>query len=234
MRSALTFAVHGGTTHTIPMDHVNSLQAVISEFGAETFPLFLRLGAVRALELQPVTARTLLAEVEKFLPLVSGRRIPGVSFQDAQGNELGTMYGGVIDRELAATEESRLSVTARGIRVLVRAFPPPVGFRSSPALESGWYECYFESLRHSPDGSTGRRTPAMGGSGAPVPLPGLPSLPAATRWDFARVAGKVAVAATEFTETTAEAVYRDLLHAVTSACTESLRTRRPLRIARDR
>lgn len=216
------------------MSQVNRLQALIGEFGAETYPLFLRLGAIRRAELQPVTARSLLAEVEKFLPLMQGRRIPGVSFQDSQGRELGGIYGGADGTTIAATAASSLSVTHRGIRVVVQQFPPPVGFRSAPGLESGQYECYFVSLRHGPGATSGLRTPEMGGSGAPVTLPDLPPLPPATRWDFSWIAGQVDVAATEFTETPAEVAFRDVIHAITSACTESLRLRKALRIGSDR
>ncbi|MFZ5817091.1 MAG: hypothetical protein ACOY93_17660 [Bacillota bacterium] len=215
------------------MDRLHSLQSLISEFGAETYPLFLRLGAVRALELQPVTARALLGEVERFQPLLGGRRIPGLSFLDARGQEIGGIYGGPDSAEIAATDEASLAVTADGIRVVLRQLPPPVGFRSSPALETGWYECYFESIQFGPPGPTGRRTPDMGGSGAPVALPDLPPLPPLTRWHFARTANTAQIAAIVFTETPAEAVFRDLLHALTAACTESLRLRRPLRLARD-
>lgn len=234
MRQALTLAVQGGTTHAIPMGHVNRLQALISEFGADTYPLFLRLGAVQRVELQPVTARSLLAELEKALPLMKGRRMPGASFQDAHGNELGGIYGGPDGADIAATDEGRLSVTPRGIRLVLRQFPPPVGFRSNQDLESGWFECYFASLHHSPAGTTGVRTPAMGGSGAPVSLQGVPALPPATRWDFSKVAGQVSVAVTEFVEAPVEEVFRDVLHAVMSACNESLRLKKVLRIGRDR
>lgn len=234
MRQALTLAVHGGTAHAIPMTQVNRLQALVGELGAETFPLFLRLGAVRLVQLQPITARALLAEVEKFLPLVQGRRIPGVSFHDAQGRPLGGIYGGPDGTTIAATDTSSLSVTPWGIRVVVQQFPPPVGFRSAPGLESGQFECYFTALRHGPEITSGQRTPEMGGSGAPVTLPALPPLPPATRWDFSWVAGQVEVAATEFTETPAEVAFRDVIHAISSACTESLRMRKPLRIGSDR
>lgn len=233
LRQALTLSVYGGTAHAIPMAHVHRLQALISELGADLYPLSLRLGTVRLAELQPVTARALLAELEKVVPLLKGRRIPAVSFQDAHGMELGGIFGGPGGTEIAVTAESQLSVTPHGIRVVVRQFPPPVGFRSGPTLESGWFECYFERLHHGPDAATGQRTPAMGGSGAPVVLEGLPPLPPATRWDFARVAGQVSVAVTEFVETPAEVVFRDVLHAVMSACTESLRLKKALRIGRD-
>lgn len=233
MRRALNLAVQGGTGHTVPMHRLTALQALVGEFGSDAYPLFLRLGAVRLAEFQPVTARALLAEIDKFLPLIHTRRIPGVSFQDAQQREVGGIYGGEEERVIVSTDEALLSVSGKGIRVLLRQFPPPVGFRSNPDLESGWYECYFQSLRHSPDGTTGLRTPAMGGSGAPVPLDALPALPPATRWDFALVAGKAEVRSTEFTESPAEEAYRDPLHAVTAACTECLRLRRVLRIVRD-
>lgn len=234
LRPGISLAVMGGTMHTLPLYRLHRMQAFISELGAETYPLFLRLGAVRSVELHPVVARSLLAEVEKFLPLIGGRRVPGILFYDAQGHGVGGLYGGVNDAVVAEDDNSRLSITAEGIRVMVRQFPPPVGFRSGPALESGWFECYFESLRFAEKEASGRRTPAMGGSGAPVPLGHLAPLPPATRWDFARTAGITVVRAAEFTETPAEEAYKDLLHAITAACNESLRLRRPLRVERDR
>lgn len=233
MRQVLTLAVQGGTTHIVPMHLLGALQALVCEFGSEAYPLFLRLGAVRRAEFQPVTARALLAEIEKFLPLIHTRRIPGITFQDTQQREVGSIYGGSEERVILSSDQVLLSISGKGIRVLLRRFPPPVGFRSNPHLESGWFECYFQSLRHGPEGTAGLRTPAMGGSGAPVPLDGLPTLPPATRWDFARVAGTVEVTSTKFTETPAEEAYRDLLHAITAACNESLRLRRVLRIGRD-
>ncbi|MFZ5825948.1 MAG: hypothetical protein ACOY94_16760 [Bacillota bacterium] len=233
MRQRLSLAVQGGTAHIVPIHRLHPLQVLVSELGAEAYPLFLRLGAVRNAEFQPVTARALLAEMEKFLPQIHSRRIPGVSFHDAQEREVGSIYGGEEERVLLSSDEALLSISARGIRVLLRQFPPPVGFRSHPGLENGWFECHFQSIRYDPDGATGLRTPAMGGSGAPVPLGRLPDLPPATRWDFARVAGAVEVPRMEFTETPAEEAYRDLLHAITAACNDSLRLRRVLRIGRD-
>ena len=67
MRQRLSLAVQGGTAHMVPIHRLQALQSLVGELGAEAFPLFLRLGAVRLAEFQPVTARTLLAEMEKFL-----------------------------------------------------------------------------------------------------------------------------------------------------------------------
>ncbi len=233
MRQLLSLTVAGGTTHTVPMDRLLRLQALVSEFGTDTYPLFLRMGAVQEVHLQPVTARALLAEVEKFMPRMRGRRVPGLSFRDAQGREIGVMHGGPEPRMVAENAGCVLSLTEQGIRVVLRQFPPPVGFRSSPALESGWYECFFERLQHTPSGVLARRTPAMGGSGNPVALANLPNLPPPTRWDESKVATGATVAVTELIETPAEGAFRDVLHAVTAACNEGLRLRRPLRIRRE-
>lgn len=213
------------------MDRLHSLQSLIGEFGADTYPLFLRMGAVRALELHPVAARTLLAEVEKFQPLLQGQSIPGISFQDAQGRYLGAIYG---ETPVAHTDESSIAVTPEGIRITLKQLPPPVGFRSDPSLESGWFACYFTSLQFTPEGAVGRRTAAMGGSGAPVSLPGLAALPPATRWHESKVSGKVSLGSVTFAETPAEEVFRDILHTFTAASTEALRLKRPLRILRER
>jgi len=233
LRQMLTLSVSGGTTHTVPMDHLHRLQALVSEFGADGYPLFLRAGAVRNAELQPVTARAFLAEVEKFTPLITGRRVPGLSFRSAQGLEIGSIHGGQEVRPIAANDACSVSMTGQGIRVAIHQFPPPVGFRSNPTLQSGWYECYFQSLQHTQSGTLGERTPAMGGSRSLVPLPDLPEMPPPTKWDDAKVSSGAEVAATEFTETSAEEAFRDLLHAITAACNEALRLRRPLRIRPD-
>lgn len=232
MASAFTLAVQGGTIHTVPLAHLGRMQDLVSELGAASYPLFLRLGAVRHTELQPVTVLALLTEVEKFSPLIADRPVAGVSFYDAAGQELGRISGGVTELPLAQTKEAALAVTPEGIRVVVEQFPPPVGFRSGPGLESGWFECYFASLELTPDGALGRRMAAMGGSGTAVRLPNLPPIPPATKWHQSRVSSGVPVASVAFTPLPASEAFRDILHAITAACTESLRLKRPLRMDR--
>lgn len=233
MYRAITLRVQDGTIHTVPMDHLGRLQELVGELGEATYPLVLRLGAMARLDMQPVTARALLAEVEKFLPLIGGHNLAGVLFCSVDGSELGGYYGGIGETLIAEAEDCRLSVTAEGIRLAVRQFPPPVGFRSHPEMATGWYECYFASLDHSPQGTTGVRMPSMGGSGAPVQLTLVPALPPVTRWHYAHVAGQPVVAATRMTSAPAKDVFRDVIHAITAACTEALRLHRPLRIVRE-
>lgn len=232
MASAFTLAVQGGTIHTVPLAHLGRMQDLVSDLGVAAYPLFLRLGAVRHTEMQPVTVLALLTEVERFTPLIADRLVAGVTFYDEQGQALGQISGGVTELALAQSKEGALSVTPQGIRVLIDQFPPPVGFRSGPGLESGWFECYFSSLQLTPEGTLGTRMAAMGGSGTPVRLPSLPPLPPATKWHQSRVSSGVPVASVAFTPTPATEAFRDILHAVTAACTESLRLKRPLRLDR--
>lgn len=226
----IRFTVPEGGGRLVPKDHLARLQALVTEFGEGQYPLLLRLGDQRCTELQPVGARALLAEVGRFEPRLEGVNLPGIAFYDEAGRTLGGVFGGPREYTLCETEESRIDISPGGIRVLVRELPPPVGFRSRPSLERGWFECYFSSLRHAGTESTGLRTEAMGGSGRPVQLPHLPPLPPATRWHWAHVSGQAVVASSQYIETPAREAFRDLLHALTAACSDSLRLRRPLLI----
>jgi hypothetical protein len=221
--------VPGGNTYTLSLARVKSLQAVVAGLEAVAYPLFLRVGARPTAQLQPVTARTLLAEVERFAPLLNGLAISGIRFRDGAETVLGCIYAGPEGDEVAPG----LHTSPAGIRVVVAEFPPPVGFRSGPGMVAGRYECYFREIRRDPDGRwLGFRTAAMGGSGAPVELPGL-AIPPATRWDIAAVSGKPNVVALESVETPAAEVFRDIIHGFVTASTESLRLRVPLEIRRD-
>jgi hypothetical protein len=176
--------------------------------------------------MQPVTARALLAEIEKFSRHLQVRLVPGLSFVDEQGEQLGYMYSRPSKGDLVPGEKASLTPTPEGIRVTVQGFPPPAGFRSRPGMPPLHYECYFRELRANGAGWHGFRTEAMGGSGTPITLPYLP-LPPATQWDMSRVAGRPAVSALVYVETPASEVYRDVLHAFESACNESLRLKAP-------
>lgn len=232
LRPVLMLNVEGGTLHVIPLERLESLQSVMDEFGAEAFPLFLRLGGPKHGGLQPVTARALLAEIEKVIPRLGDVRIPGILFRGADGAELGSAYAKPGGRPLAGIDGMALYVTPQGIRVTTTEIPPPAGFRSGPEMPAGEYECFFSRIAKQATGWIGDRTLRMRGSGAPVPLLRLP-LPPVTRWDHARTAGTPAVAALELVETPAADVYRDPLHALISACTEALRLKRPLQFRVD-
>lgn len=230
MPQRLTLSVSEGTTHVIPFGHLTRLQVMAANQGEARFPLIIRLGAVRDITFQPVTVLAIHTELRNLVPRIQGSPIPGVRFQAADGAELGGYDGGDGEMVIARTDDAQLSITSAGIRIVVHQFPPPVGFRSGPGLEPGWYECHFDSLQFGADEVTGSRTQAMGGSGAPIRLSRLPGLPPATRWHHARVAGAPTVAVVQFTSTPAEEVFRDLLHALDAACVESLRLKRPLRV----
>lgn len=227
MRLVCQLSVQGGTTHMLPKTPLTALQSVVEDLGADTYPLFLRLGGAPITRMQPVTARALLREVEKFREELRWRLIPGVQFRDAAGAELGSMYTVPGSPVLMTAEDLTLSVTSEGIRLLMKAFPPPVGFRSRPGLPPLHYECFFQEIQVSGADYVGIRTADMGGGDKPVTLPPIP-LPPVTRWDTARVAGKPAVASLLYVETPAPEVYRDLLHAFVSACEDSLRLKVPL------
>jgi len=225
-------AVPGGTTHTVSRIQLEALQDIVTELGADTFPLFLRLGSTSRWRMQPVTARSLLAEVEKFSRGLGLRLIPGLSFRDADGAELGNMYARASSGPLVASDQVQLTPTPAGIQLVAQGFPPPPGFRSRPSLPPLHYECYFTEIRSTGQGWSGTRTPDMGGSGAPVALPAIP-LPPATQWDHSRVAGRPGIWSVLYVETPASEVYRDLVHAVDTACNESLRLKVPLEFRRD-
>ncbi|HYF77544.1 MAG TPA: hypothetical protein VD973_10460 [Symbiobacteriaceae bacterium] len=232
MASRCQLSVPGGTVHVFSRTQLDALQSIVTDLGAATFPLFLRLGSTPRWRMQPITARTLLAEVEKFRRTLHLRLIPGMSFRDEAGAELGSMFIRADERPLIEAEKLSVAPTPEGIRLVLEGFPPPAGFRSRPGLPPMHYECYFSELRTSPEGWMGLRTPDMGGSGAPVPLPAIP-LPPATKWDLSRVAGRPAVATVVYVEPPATEVYRDLLHALDTAGNESIRLKQPLEFRRD-
>lgn len=232
MFDRLRLFVSGGTEHLIPLAQVTRLQEAIAAAGAEEFPLLMRLGAADLTRLQPVRAGVLLDETGRMAQRIAGHRLPTLTFRSAAEAVLGALFGGEGETEIARSDLARISLTPGGIRIAVRQFPPPVGFRSTPDLERGWFACFFSALRFTPDGVQGLRTPEMGGSGAPVDLPALPALPPITRWHRAFVAGRPEVAEAQFAFTPAPDVFRDLLHALTAASQEALRLRRPLQMER--
>lgn len=159
--------------------------------------------------------------------------MPCLVFRDADGQLLGGLYGPPEQRGRGLTaDDMSLAPTTDGIRILLRQMPPPMGFRSSADLPAGVYQCYFRQIVHGPEGYIGIRTEAMGGSGSPVPLPDI-TLPPVTRWDFAHTAGKPAVALVECVNVGAPEAFKDVLHSLESAFTESLRLKLPLRMRRD-
>jgi hypothetical protein len=233
MRQLFSLMVSGGTTHTLLLSHLESLQAIVAGLGAEAYPLVVRLGGSPKTQVQPVTSRALLAEVERFLPLLARVEMPCLVFRDADGEVLGGLYGPPEQRPGALIDQDMsLTPTTDGIRILLRQMPPPVGFRSSGDLPAGVYECYFRRVVQGPEGYVGIRTDAMGGSGAPVPLPDI-TLPPVTRWDFAHTHGKPVVAQVEWMNVPAPEAFKDVLHSLQSAFTESLRLKLPLRMRRD-
>jgi len=222
--------VPGGTEHLIPLAHLQLLQDAIEFTGAEQFPLLMRLGSVETVALQPVRAGALQREVERAAARLAAHPVPTLAFHSPGGAALGALFGGHGETDVARSDTARVSLTPSGIRIVLRQFPPPVGFRSTPGLERGWFECFFAALRFAPDGVRGIRTPEMGGSGAPVLLPDLPPLPPVTRWHRAVVAGRPAVGEARFAFTPAGEVFRDALHALTAATQDSLRLQRALQI----
>lgn len=219
--------VRGGTTFPVSTIHMEALQEVVTLTGADTSPLFIRLFATQEIRMQPVTARALLAEIEAFTPKLEPWRIPGIAFRNDAGEELGRMYTRGTGKPLIKTDRLTLLPTYEGIHLLVKQFPPPVGFRSRPDLPAGFYECYFRRLLAADDQMRGERTEEMGGSGSLVALPEI-KFPPATQWDYSRVAGRPHIAEAVFIETPALTVYQDVLHAVSTACLESLRLKAPV------
>ncbi len=222
-------SVRGGNTHMIPMAHLEALQRLVDDYGAEPSPLFQRLGQKGTGRLQPVTARALLAELEKMAPLLAQQPVPGVLFRDGQGQELGRMYRRPDGAPMAEGADTALSAGPEGIRVVVAQIPPPAGFRSGAGMEAGTYECYFTRIDAGEKGWIGKRAPEMGQTAHPVRLAYLP-IPPVTRWDVSRVAGRPEVASLEFVAAPAAEAFRDAIHALETACNESLRLRAPLQI----
>ncbi len=233
MRPTCQLSVPGSNAHSIQLHRLEALQALVAELGTVHFPLFLRLGAMPLLRVQPVTARALLAEVEAFLGRLGAWLAPGIRFWGPDGSELGVIYSRVDGKPLTEKNRVRLTVDETGIRVVVRQFPPPVGFRSAPDLPAGEFECYFTELTASAPGWLGRRSEVMTGAGSPVSLEYLP-LPPVTRWDYSRVAGTPAIARVDHLLAPAPEVFRDILHALQTACTDSLRLKQPLQIRTDK
>lgn len=227
MRQRFLLMVPGGSTHSVSLVRLESLQRIAADAGADRFALFLRISRVRSLTLQPVTARMLLAEAEGLVPELEGLVVPGIRVRGAGDQELGIILALADNGEIAGGSTLRMYATLDGIRLVVKAVPPPVGFRSEPGLATGEYVCYFRTLVAGAEGWQGYRTEAMGGSGAPVALPEVP-VPPPVRWDSAKEAGAPVVAALEPIAVPAAEVYRDILHAFISASTESLRLKRPL------
>lgn len=226
MRTICHFAVQGSNDYLVPLAHLELLQHFVAETGTTTFPLLLRLGGKYPVRMQPVVARALLAEWELAEPRLDGAEICGLRFRDAQGLELGGYFPstgsstfGTTDRLVQATED--------GIRVAIRQFPPPVGFRSGPRTDRGWYECYFSRLERTGDDWIGYRTAEMGGSGQPVPVK-LPPVPPVTRWDFAHTSGAPVVDTIESMRAPVLELLGDVVHALETACNDSLRFKRPL------
>jgi hypothetical protein len=226
MRPMFHLAVAGGTAHLLPKTAFMALQSILEGLGADTYPLFLRLGGTQESRMQPVTARVLLKEVELFSRHLRWRIIPGIQFGGTASEELGIMYSRP-EGDLAQSDKVSFTVTPEGIRLTVNMFPPPVGFRSRPGLKPLHYECFFREIHVEGTEFRGVRTADMGGTEEPVAIPPVP-VPPVTRWDYSRVAGKPAVTSMRYIETPATEVYRDLIHAFVSACEESLRLRTPL------
>ncbi|MGE5673900.1 MAG: hypothetical protein ACM3XM_08425 [Mycobacterium leprae] len=223
MRPVFYLQVPNTNIRALSLAQLNELQAVVAELGAPIYPLFLRLGNRPRAHMQPVTVRTLLAEIERFTSQLGAIHVPAMLFKDQDGTILGAMY----EHTDGSASVQPIAATRAGIRLVLDQFPPPAGFRSSPGLKTGLYECFFDRISLSPQGTMGWRTAAMGGSGHPVTLPPL-ALPPATQWDSAQVAGKPNIAVVEWIELPADEAYRDALHALGAGCTDSLRLRQTL------
>lgn len=221
--------IEGGNRHFVLKHQLEALQRIVSGLGADAYPLFLRLGSAPLIRMHPVTVRALLAEIEHFTQPLGDLTVPTLLFLDEQDLAMGGIYAYEDPTALPESATMMLVPTSEGIRIIMRQVPPPVGFRSSPGLKSGTYECYFASVRLQGEGYSGVRTAAMGGSNAPVALPGL-TLPPVTRWDFARVSGAPTIHAIRCQQQPAPDVFKDVLHTVTSSCEEALRLRTALSI----
>lgn len=206
------------------------MQAVVGDVGADKAPLFLRIGRAGGSRHQPVTVAVLLKEMPHIEELLRYYLITGAEFHDAQGELLGAIWG--FGDGLIAGNGPTLHATPDGLALTVAELPPPVGFRSEAGLAPGHFRCYFREIQIRPEGWLGTRTEEMGGSGQPVKVPAVP-LPSATRWDTSRASGAPEIRSIRFIEQQAVAVFADELHALTAACTEALRLKRPLHVTHE-
>jgi len=186
----------------------------------------LRLGGKYPVRMQPVVARALLAEWELARPNLERAELYGMRFLDPSGVELGGYFPSAQGLTFG-TVDCLVETTADGIRVATSQFPPPIGFRSGPRAERSRYECYFSRLEWTADGWIGYRTAEMGGSGQAVQVE-LPPVPPATRWDFANTAGSPVVRTIETMQAPVLERLYDVVHALETACNDSLRYKRPL------
>ncbi len=222
------FTVQGSNDYFVPLGHLKLLQHFVAETGTTLFPLLLRLGGKYPIRMQPVVARALLAEWELAQPNLVGAEIFGLRFLDANTSELGGFFPGD-GSPTFGTPTNIVESTPDGIRVRLTQFPPPVGFRSGPGTDRGWYECYFNRLERLGDGWIGYRTTEMGGSGQAVPVE-LPPIPPVTRWDFAKTAGSPVITTIERMQAPVLDRLSHVIHALETACNDSLRYKRPLHV----
>lgn len=233
MHTFFHLTVKGANPHHLAVHRLEALQELVAELGAEAFPLFLKLAAGARRSFQPVVCSALLSEVNAFTARLQQNTVPCLYFRDRQGWLMGGLYAPPAQqRPKAERGVILLEPTEEGIRAEAAVFPPPVGFRSRAGLPSGHYECFFQRIEWQGGRPLGWRTPAMRGSGAPVPLVEL-RLPPVTQWDFAHVSGKPPVALVEVAMVPVPAAFQEILHGVRSACEDSLRLQEPMELYRD-
>lgn len=233
MHTFFHLTVKGANPHHLAVHRLEALQELVTDLGAEAFPLFLKLASGARRSVQPVVSGALLAEVDTFAARLEQSTVPCLYFRNQQGALMGGLYAPPAQqRRQAPRGEVLLEPTEAGIRAEAALFPPPVGFRSRPGLPTGHYECFFQRIEWQNGQPLGWRTMAMSGSGAPVPLSEL-RLPPATQWDFAYVSGKPAVAMVEVAMVPFSTAFEETLHGIRSACEDSLRLREPMELYRD-
>jgi len=233
MHTFFHLTVKGANPHHLAAHRVEALHELVAELGAEAFPLFLKLSTGARRSFQPVVCGALLTEVNTFAVRLQENTVPCLYFRDKNGTLMGGVYALPAQRRPRALRgEIVLEPTEEGIRAEAALFPPPVGFRSRTGLPSGHYECFFARIEWQGGRPVGWRIPAMGGSGAPVPLAEL-RLPPATRWDFAHVSGRPPVASIELAMVPVPAAFEEVLHGIRSACEDSLRLQEPLELYPD-
>jgi len=234
MRPFCHLTVEGADPRHLALDRLEALEELVRDLGAEAYPFFLRIAASLRGSLQPVACRSLLQELLSLTERMQAITVPCLLFRGRDGALLGGMYAppSRSPQVVAPRGVIRIFPTPDGIRAVAAQLPPPVGFRSTEGLASGHYECYVERIERRDDGYLGWRTKAMGGSGAPVALPGL-HLPPVTQWDFAHVHGKPAVARVDLATIPFAEAFADVLHGLRSACEDSLRLKMPLEYYRD-